>query len=193
MLDTSLAPDPAYSRHVLFIHEDVRGAEYGNIGTVSKVELSVEVFKDWDIVFNGHIHKPQTYDNIVMIGSPIITDWGEAGEEKRFLHFKDGEIHSIAINCPKFITLPGLSERIKKSLMQNSRDFFRVEISSEELSDPIFKRYNIFPYITKTSKRELRLKDNDSIEDDIDQYLSITKTKLDKEIIKSVGLEIIHV
>ena len=40
--------------------------------------ISIESVKEYDVVFNGHIHHPQIINNIINIGSTMIDDWGTA-------------------------------------------------------------------------------------------------------------------
>jgi len=193
MLNGNLEIDKHYSFHVLFTHADIADLNYGSIGVKSLSMIKPDIFKDWSVVFNGHVHRPQTHKNIVNIGSPMIQDFGEEGEEKRFIHYKDKTWKSIVLNCPKFITLPGLSPKIKKVIDKNDRDFFRVNISVEELIDPIFKKYNVVPHIIKSKKREVRLVDSDSDTDDIKNYLEIVDCiHFDKERLEVIGKELIN-
>jgi len=192
MLDGNLEINKDWDYHILFTHADIADLNYGSVGVKSTSLIKPDIFKDWDLVFNGHVHLPQIYKNIINIGSSMIQDFGEEGEEKRFIHYKDKTWKSIAINCPKFITLPGLSSKIKKVLEKNDRDFFRVNISVEELVDPIFKKYNVIPHIIKSEKREVRLIDSDTDVDDIKNYLEIIDyAHLDREILERVGKELI--
>lgn len=190
--DLSLELNIEYSKHILFVHEDISSLTYGSVGTKSNSRIDPEIFKEWDIVFNGHIHKPQQIANIISIGSPAIVDWGEAGEEKRFIHFFNGKIKSIPLNCPKFVHFTGFSSRIRKVIETNNTDFFRIEVSAEELSDPIFKKYNVYPHVTKSLTRELRLVDSLSDGEDIEKYLEIVETNLDKGKLEEIGKEIIN-
>jgi len=179
-----------YNKHILFLHEDMQGLTYGSIRTKSNTGISSMSFKDWTHVFLGHIHRPQTLGNIVVVGSTMCQDWGESDEIKRYIYF-DSQIKSIPINCPKFYQLAGLSPRIIKSIEANDKDFFRVDVSAEELSNPIFQKYNISPYVIKSTKRELRLLDSATDEDDVKRYLEIVDTNLDRVLLENIGREII--
>lgn len=176
--------------YILCTHADIAGLTYGVTDYTSGSPLKYQIFGDWDIVFNGHIHKPQELANIVNIGSPMTQDWGEVGEKKRFIHLKDLEWESHEIHGPQFVTLDRLTDKLKKKLITNPVDFFRVDISSEQLSDPIFNQYNIFPRVTKVKKRELRLRDTSSIEEEMSTYVDIIDTKLDKNKLRQIGTDI---
>ncbi len=53
------------------------------ISIISEIKMSdIQHYKR---CFLGHYHKPQELGNVFIFGSPIQLDWGEKGEEKRFL------------------------------------------------------------------------------------------------------------
>jgi len=191
MLEGNVDINSEFKYHVLFTHADIADLQYGKISKQSSSIIKPDIFNSWDLVMNGHIHRPQECGNIINIGSPMIQDWGESDEVKRFIHFSNGTCKSIPINCPNFYQLAGLSPRIIKSMEANDRDFFRVDISAEELSNPIFQKYNVSPHVVKRTKRELRLLDSGTDEDDIKRYLEIVDTNLDKGVLENIGREII--
>ncbi len=176
-------------RHnVLFTHEDIAGLTYGSTDYESGAPLKPQIFGDWDIVFNGHIHKPQELGkNIINIGSPTITDWGEIDDGKRVIIYEQGQWKDIHISGPSFTHFDSMSDKLKAKISKNDEDYFRIDVDSEQLSDPIFEKYNVFPRVTKTKKRELRLQGTTSITDEIDTYVDITDTKLGKAHLKNVG------
>lgn len=187
-IDGNLAlPSQHFENKILFTHADISGLKYGPNDFESGARLKHQIFADWDIVFNGHIHKPQELDNIVNIGSPMITDWGEADEYKRVIIYEDGEWESRHLTGPLFTTFDSLSDKLKKKIEKDEFNFFRIDVDSEQLKDPIFNKYNVFPRVVKTKKRELRLKDTNSVSDEIEKYVDITETKLDKKKLLEIG------
>ena len=64
------------------------GVLNSGISIVSEIKLK-DLVGRYDLVLLGHYHKPQEIiaDNIKLyyVGSPIQLDWGEKGDEKRFL------------------------------------------------------------------------------------------------------------
>lgn len=176
--------------NILFLHADIAGLKYGPMDYESGAPLKYQLLKDWDIVFNGHIHKPQELKNIVVIGSPMVQDWGEADEQKRIIHFENHVSHTINLAGPKFTHLDRLTDKLKAKIAKNHVDFFRIEVSSDQLSDPIFNQYNVFPKVTRAKKREIRLKEAESLDSEIETYVDITDTKLDKKKLKMLGKEI---
>ena len=151
--DTLQRPE-GYEKCILFTHEEINGLTLGPTDFSKDTNLTIDMFSEWDVVFNGHIHKPQDVGNIVNIGSPMIQDFGEAGETKRFIHYRDGEIKSIKIDCPQFVILDGLNDRILKVISEDDRNFYRIDIDSTEIGNPIFDKFNVIPNIVKSRKRE---------------------------------------
>lgn len=180
-----------YDKYILFTHENIAGLKLGPTDYVGQSNLKPILFSRWDYVFNGHIHKPQILKNVYNVGSPMQQDFGEAGEEKGFLHYKDGEIIRVPLDSPKFITVSGFSPKLEKKISKNDRDFFRVDIESSELSNPIFEKHNVFHNIVKSEKREIRLKEVMSEDEELKEYINTTKTELDKKKLFNIGKEII--
>jgi len=178
--------------NVLFTHTDIAGLKYGPTDYESGAPLKYQLLSDWDIVFNGHIHKPQELKNIVSIGSPMVQDWGEVDEQKRLIQFKDNNYRSIALGGPKFVTLDRLTDKLKAKIATNTVDFFRIDVSSEQLTDPIFHQYNVFPRVVETKKREIRLRETETVEEEVCKYVEIIETKLDKKMLLKIGLELYH-
>lgn len=173
---------------VLMTHEDLSGLTYGASDFQSDNPIPRESFNKWKYVFNGHIHKPQTLDNIVNMGSPLIQSFSEEGETKYFYHYKDGEYKKIIIPGVSFNTVDSLTDRMKAVLLKGStNNYYRVNVSAEEVSDPIFKLFNVSPNIVKSSKRKIRLQNSTTIEDEIKTYIESTKTTLDKGKLITIG------
>lgn len=182
-------PAPTYSW--ICTHEDIAGLQYGPNDRESDSKLDPIFLSEWELVFNGHIHRPQELANIVNIGSPMITDWGEANEQKRFIHLKDNKLYSIPIDGPKFIALPYIDDVVKKKIEDNETDFFRFDVSVEEISDPIFNKWNVGYRITKTKEREIRLIEEDDEGLLLDKYINIADTNLDKDKLLEIGKELL--
>lgn len=176
--------------NILFTHTDIAGLKYGPTDYESGAPLKYQLLSDWDIVFNGHIHKPQELNNIVSIGSPMIQDWGEANEEKRMIVLDNHSWEGYKLCGPEFITLDRLTDKLKAKIATNPVDFFRIDVSSEQLTDPIFQQYNVFPRVTETKKREIRLRETETVEEEVRKYVEITETKLDKKKLLQIGLEL---
>jgi DNA repair exonuclease SbcCD nuclease subunit len=168
----------------LFTHEEI---DFFTHYPTDKA-LPIQDFTDYRFVFNGHIHDPGKYQNVYSIGSIIINDFGEGRDGRRFLIVKDDEVRSIDIDCPKFYDLDSLSD-IEK--VDNS-NFFRIAISKSEASHEIFKRYNVFPRISKTEKRVIRISSKLSEDERLSAYVKEKNDGLNEKKLYKIGLELIN-
>jgi len=181
-------PDTS-KKNILATHEDISELTLGPLDFKSKSRLKKQIFTNWDIVFNGHIHKPQTLDNIVNIGSPLIQDWGEKGENKRYIIYNsDSGIKSVPIKGPKFITLETLTEEDIARIKADDFNFYKIKIDSSLVDKTLLDKHNIFPIIQKKEERERRMDEALSIEDSIKWYVGDSDTELDKAELQSLGL-----
>ncbi len=113
---------------VLLLHQGLRGARMNGGATdgSSAVPLGLERF---NYVLLGHYHKPQTvpgYPHVSYISSPYQLNWGESGDQKRFLMLEGGDIHSVPVTgMPEF-------RRIKladwQALAEPTRHYYEVLI-----------------------------------------------------------------
>ena len=177
--------------NILVLHEVIAGLSTGTNSYQIGSEIKPIYLKKWDLVLNGHIHKPQELNNILTVGSIMPQDFGEVGEQKRFIHFKDGEIKSIPIDHPNFIILDGLSNKLNGKLENNKRDFFRIDIDASELSNKIINKFNVFPNIIKSKEKKIRLKETKSVEEELQEYLNIIDTSLNKDKLLEFGRKFI--
>lgn len=189
--DESLkVPDTKHNK-ILFTHEDINGLTYGHNDCKSQAPLKKELFKDWGLVVNGHIHTPQKMGNIYNIGSCMKHEFGDESD-RGFIHINNLNIKTIKTESPDFIKIEGLSTRIKNEILKDDYNFYRIDISPSELSDTIFTKYNIFPNIIKQNEiKEGRLNNTTTLEDEIDKYIQLSETNLDKNKLKRIGMELI--
>ena len=171
---------------ILMLHHEIDGFQYNRFTNVES-EIKVNEFSCWDYVFSGHIHTPQTLQNIVCVGSTNINDWGEIERTRRFIHFKDGNYKSIMLNHPLFIEMEDIPNKV------GDYDFYRVNISKEELSNDIFKKYNVSPNITKMKERSSRLKAEEKSDKEIlAEYIDSIETELDMDKLMKIGMKIME-
>lgn len=179
MIDKNLGTSIPYSKKILFTHEDIADLKMGPNDYVSGSRYKRQIFSDWDYVFNGHIHKAQVIGNIINMGGCMRHNFGEM-DKKYFYHYKDGKVDQIEIKCPEFITTPGFSPKIRQIIEKDNYNFYRINISSEELSDPLFNKYNVFPNIIKSKKKKKRLKSDMTEKEEVLKYIEIVDSNLDK-------------
>jgi len=167
---------------MLFLHEEIEGL----VNFDSNKLIRLEDIAKYKIVFNGHIHTPMSIHNIINIGSICPQNWGEAADKKRFIHYKDGKANSVLINHPKWNMLDNIPDEISEA------EFYRINISSDELINPIFKLYNVFPNITKMRDRKSRLKQTGNTKDEMLQYIGLVDLNdLDPDKLFRVGMELL--
>uniref|UniRef100_A0A6M3JTB8 Calcineurin-like phosphoesterase domain-containing protein n=1 Tax=viral metagenome TaxID=1070528 RepID=A0A6M3JTB8_9ZZZZ len=178
---------------ILILHEEIAGVTFGNTGYRAKrMDLPLAKLKGWNLILDGHIHKPQQmYDNIHFIGSLLPVDWGEAGDRKRFFHYNKGDLKSIPIPHQKFINLDLDFEEAKKIIQNDNYNFYRLLISSDKVSDAIFKRFNISYKLAKTETRRIRLKKDMLLIDEIKNYIKNNTTELNATSLLETASEII--
>jgi DNA repair exonuclease SbcCD nuclease subunit len=93
-----------YDAEILVSHFGLsEGVLNSGISIVSKLNANDLVKAGYKLVLLGHYHKPQELINdqisIYYVGSPIQLDWGEKGDEKRFLIYDNEtlEVESVPI------------------------------------------------------------------------------------------------
>jgi DNA repair exonuclease SbcCD nuclease subunit len=188
-----LIPPPDVENPILFLHEDISGLIYGDTDfEPERIALNSDALlkAGWSYIFNGHIHKPQEIGNLINVGSITRQDWGEADQDKRYIYYNNGIIKSMPIECPKFITYPELNDDAVYDITDNN--FYRFDISADQVNRDIFKKWNVsYRIIKHTTGRETRLQDSNSVDDDVNEYIKITDTPLDKDKLKTIGKELV--
>ncbi|MFH2028645.1 MAG: metallophosphoesterase [Nanoarchaeota archaeon] len=174
---------------ILITHELITDLTVGPNQHKVGAEIKRQQLRDWEHVFNNHIHKPQELGNIVNVGSPMRQDWGEAGETKRFIHCRDGFYRSINVPCPKFYDIPwGEIDRI------DDTNFYRVSCDVSKTKDPIFKKYNVCYKILPMKERKIRMSVSrkSTEEDELEKYIDIVNPEnLDRGRLLKIGMELI--
>jgi DNA repair exonuclease SbcCD nuclease subunit len=114
---------------ILMIHSDVPGAQTPEGIEVKETEhITIDMFKPWDLVVAGHIHRPQVIGNILMCGCPIHQNLGDEGDHKGYWLIYEGS------HC-KFIRLPNYPEFIRGEA-KDDYDFWvapEVVLADEEV------------------------------------------------------------
>lgn len=152
----------------------------------SKRAMPIQDFTGYKYVFNGHIHNPGQYQNVYSIGSIVINDFGEDREGRRFLIVDNDEVKSYPISCPQFFDLNGVEEIDKV----DDENFFRIAISKSEGGHEIFKKYNVFPLISKVEKRTIRISSKLSEDERVSSYIKEKNDGLDSDKLYKIGLEL---
>jgi len=114
-------------------------------GIYIKSDIKFKQIKDYfDLIILGHYHKPQKLTDpkcdLYYVGSVIQENWGEGGEEKRYM-IMDNEtldIQSIPITgYSKYVTIEtdDIKEYQKLIKESNKDDYIRVKTKNKELQD----------------------------------------------------------
>lgn len=168
------------------------------ISIVSDIKLSD--LKQYTKCFLGHYHKPQEIGNSYYIGSPIQMDWGEKGDEKRYLLI-DTDNNSIASiptkgykkYCQLDITMESKSEIIEEArdLIKNGH-YVKISKTEEFDSSDIEKEFRV---IDKSEKDITNRGINSTMsnEEKIEKYLKIKNIPENKmNFYKQIGMKIIQ-
>ncbi|SHH08985.1 Exodeoxyribonuclease I subunit D [Anaerosphaera aminiphila DSM 21120] len=152
-------------RNVLITHQFVTGAVRSDSEEVSvggSDNVDGEVFKKFDYVALGHIHKPQKImrDTIRYCGTPLKYSFSEASHQKSvtILEFGDKK-EEVKIRMRELIPLRDLRE-IRGTYMEvtaksfyentNKEDYLHITLTDEEnIVDAIGKLRTIYPNIMR--------------------------------------------
>lgn len=121
-------------KNILITHLDIIGFTMSN-GFSAKTGFTKEHFKGFDLVISGHYHKHQQQGNIVYIGSPYQTNFGEANQKHGFitLDLEDAswEYHESP-EAPKYQTYT-VSTLEELDRLDISNNFVKIKMASHEL------------------------------------------------------------
>lgn len=125
--------------HALLMHQSVIGAELSSGYTkAGEVQLSDIPTTKANYVFMGDYHKPQKLEpNLFYLGSPLQHNFGEAGEEKRFMDWdpRNCAVRSIPTKAPRFWDFKSTDEFNNATEPAPEYDFIRVAYDGDTLDD----------------------------------------------------------
>lgn len=102
--------------NILLIHQTPTGISNTNIPADFNPEN--KIYKKFDMVFCGHIHKHEKLtDNVIVVGSPIHRDLSDVGEKKGYL------IYDTETKKCKFKRLKGFPEFSRNIVQESEQDF----------------------------------------------------------------------
>jgi DNA repair exonuclease SbcCD nuclease subunit len=186
---------------ILFGHFDLNGAQLSNGAFLNAPVKLKDLSNYFSFIISGHIHKPQELDykykneipsKFIYVGSPIQTNWGERGEDKRILFFdsetlKYEEIPTYYKKHKVFKIETDEDLDLLKQVKEESLDedtHIRV-VSNLDFSDEdkkVLKENNVTLFIDKKIERERSVNINlsDSEEDKLKKYLEYKNVIKDK-------------
>ncbi len=121
-------------KNILITHLDIVGFTMSN-GFRAKTGFTKEHFKDFDLMISGHYHKHQVQGNIVYVGSPYQTNFGEANQEHGFLLVDLDDATWEFKQCPsapkyQTITVNDIADLDKLDISNN---FLKIKLANHEL------------------------------------------------------------
>lgn len=117
----------AKEKYILYGHNGIDGCAYSS-GSFEQSSLKKEHFKGLKRVFMGHIHKPQSFDNITYVGTPFTKDYGEANEIKRVI------IYDHKTDQTQDIFLPIPMHKVLKYEIKSVRGLAKINKELKELN-----------------------------------------------------------
>jgi len=171
------------------------------ISLISKISMS-DLRSRYKLVLLGHYHKEQEIieDNISMyyVGSPIQLDWGEKGDNKRFLvvDTKTLEVESILTKgYQKFIELE-LTSKNKDEVMKIAKEaqekgHYIKLLQTEKVDISGFEDFNVVDK-TETDVTDRGITSTMSQKEKLERYLEIKEiSENERQEYLDIGLEII--
>jgi exonuclease SbcD len=141
-------------RNILIAHQFITGARQSDseisVGTLDNVDYTI--FKDFDYVALGHLHKPQHVgrNTIRYCGTPIAYSFSEASDRKSITMITFGkdkipELEFLPLTpIREMLDLEGTMEEIMKH--EKTEAYTRVTLTDDDvIIDAIGKLKNIFP------------------------------------------------
>lgn len=130
---------PIKDELVVYGHVGIDGCQYSS-GSFEKSSLKKDHFKEFKRVFLGHIHKPQDFNQITVVGTPFTKDYGEARESKHVAIYNSetNETTYVPLNVPKHLIfqyeITSLKDlkKIKEELKDVKNDCVRLVIKAPE-------------------------------------------------------------
>jgi DNA repair exonuclease SbcCD nuclease subunit len=121
-------------KNVLITHIDIIGFTMSN-GFRATNGFKLSDLKDFDLVISGHYHKHQTKENVVYVGSPYQTNYGERNQEHGFLIFDTDtlEWHLETINdVPEYkvYEVDNINQLKEKDVNNN---FLRIKLYNQDI------------------------------------------------------------
>jgi len=188
-------------RKILISHFGLNeGVLNSGISIQSNISLA-DLYGKYELVLLGHYHKPQEIitDNIKLyyVGSPIQLDWGEKGDEKRFL-VVDTDTMDV-----KSIPTIGYKKHIELEINNANKDEILAEAKKAKDSGDLVKIIKTetvdiaskeFSIIDKSEKdiTDRGITSSMSEADRLEKYLQIKEISTDKiERFKYAGLSIV--
>ncbi len=199
---------------ILFCHQSVNGVQLGSYELVKQKDAidAKKLFKKFDVIISGHIHKKQICDGVIFPGSIAQKDFGDEGINKYFSvlydDYGDLSIGYLPTQHPNFFVIDYLEGDDREAIRYDKnagledveKDFIKVKASKDlwgRLSQTTYKDKNVIVELKPDKKiTAVRIKIDDLSDNKkaLNNYLSfvckddVWVLKHKKELLKK-GLE----
>ncbi len=169
-------------RNVLLTHQFVTGAERSESEEISvggTDNVSVEVFRDFDYVALGHIHRPQncTSERVRYCGTPLKYSFSEARDQKSVTVAELGVKGELTVRTVPLIPLRDMvelrgtyDELMSRSYYEGTTypsDYVHITLADEQdIPDAIGRLRTVYPYLMKLDYDNTRTRRAAHIEGD---------------------------
>jgi DNA repair exonuclease SbcCD nuclease subunit len=189
---------------ILVTHYGVNEARLGPKDFKMKDDLTAKQLRElgYDLVLLGHIHKPQTIgEDIVVMGSVMAHSFHEANETKYFYVFdtETRELNAVNSGAPQFLALDIKSKAVLKKLTLEDRNYYRLNILTDKITPAdtahLAGRNVIISYHRREGGIVVNVKDKKkvrTIKDEVNDYFDALDTDLDKKKLKKKAMEIVN-
>ena len=183
--------------HILLLHTEIKDSQTPAGYTFESGLSSKSLARDFDMVFNGHIHKHQKfYDNVYNIGNPLHTDWGDKWNKKGFLVLdtKTNKIEFIKTEYPEFREIDELDISSHEG---DTTNFYKINFDDTITESDISRIKKIIPNSVFNFSVSSDIQQRSTIDLDMDWNTIIEKYgtencgELNKELIVQVGKDIL--
>lgn len=187
---------------ILMTHYGVNEARLGPKDFRMKEDLTVKQLKElnYDLIMLGHIHKPQTLsDDIIVMGSPMAHSFHEANEKKYFYIFdcEDKSLVKYETGAPMFLSHEIRTLEDLDAIDVNDGNYHRIQILSKNITLSDLEGYTghnvVIARTNEETATEVPLDDIKarSPKEEVGDYYDALETELDRNALKDMSYSII--
>jgi len=196
------------SYECVFAHLLINGATVGASNFALLSGINREGFNKYfeaKYFILGHLHKPQNLDNFYYCGSPDYLDFGEREDEKRFLYYNNGKLHSIPIENKSLVQIIVNKEGVKGHLIPNA--IYKIvvncrkkdikDIPIKEVIEKIKKKGSVVNKVTwkiksKGRRQDETINNNGSLKGNLKRYINRFAKEKNRQEITDITKEILY-
>lgn len=147
--------------NILLCHGMLNGAKLQN-GFEVKRGYTLKDFEGYDLVVMGDIHKKQQHGNVLIPGSPLQQNWGDAGEECGCWEYdsESKKLDFIPLKAPKFniVTQDNIEEVLKVENDDYNYYDFRLKegLSKSEYKEIKSRFLNSYVSVKREDKKSVK-------------------------------------